>query len=114
MSSHERAVLSAIPFAEGDRRGAGQVEVIHRTTTFDDGNQRTFIDLQIHIGERFLVVPVKHIEELISALRTGAERATEEIGKLPPPPPRNDSRPYDRGDRGDRGRRREGDGYRRR
>lgn len=113
MSSHERSVLQAFPFAEGDRRGEGQVEVVHRTTTFDDGNQRVFIDLQIHIGERFLTVPAKHIEGLIAALRAGAERTTEEIEKLPPPP-RNDSRPYDRGDRGDRGRRRDGDGYRRR
>jgi len=112
MNSHERIVLKSLPFAEGDRRWAGTVEVVHRTTTFEDGSKREFIDLQLHIGERFFGIPTRKIEELVSAIRAGAEMAEEEVRKLPPPP-RNESRPHDRGDRGDRGRRRNDDGYRR-
>lgn len=100
MAEHKKKVLHQFPFAEKDHKNAGNVEVVHRTSTFDGGNTREFIDLNIRIGERFMGIPVRHIDEIIEALQNAKPVAEEEMAKLPPPPPFEQRHGGDRRDRG--------------
>lgn len=101
MSSHERKVIHAFPFAANDSRASGQVEIIHRTSTFDEDRTREFIDLNIRIGDRFLGIPIQHIDEMIARLQEAKPLAEEERRKVmekirSDPRDSNRSRPGDR------------------
>lgn len=91
VAQHDRRVIFSVPFLQGDSRWQGQVEVIHRTSTFDDGNQREFIDIALRIGERFLSLPPREGEEIAAAVLKAYEVAREETERLPPPMPRDSS-----------------------
>ncbi len=106
MAEHKKKVLHTFPFAEKDPRNAGAIEIVHRTSTFDGGNTREFIDVNLRTGERFMGIPMKYIDEIIAALQNAKPVAEEERAKLPPPPPFEQR--HGGGDRRDRGHGRHG------
>jgi hypothetical protein len=79
---HERKPLHVFPFLEGNDRFGGQVEVVHRTTSYEDGNTRRFIDLTLKIGERFLNLPIRQLDDVIAQLLKARDVASEELQKL--------------------------------
>lgn len=80
--AHERKILEKFPFLENNTRWAGQAEVIHRTTTYEDGNSREFIDLSLKVGERFLNLPIRELDEVIKALQEARKFAGEKLQVL--------------------------------
>lgn len=102
--AHDRKVLERFPFLENNSRWAGAVEVVHRTSTFEDsGNSRQFIDLSLKIGDRFMNLPIKDLDDVIKALQAARPLASEKLQALLASQPRTE-RPQGRGDnRGGRG-----------
>lgn len=114
MADHQRRTLHSFPFLEHDPRFSGGVEIVHRTSTFEDGSRR-FIDLNLRIGERHIGLPTRRVEDIdaiIEALQKAKNVAVEENQKLYDEI-RQQQR-HDGGDRRDRGHGRHGGGRERR
>lgn len=96
--AHERKVLESFPFLETNSRWSGSVDVVHRTSTFEDsGNKREFIDLVLKVGERFINLPIKDLGKVIEQLQAAQPIAEEKLRALVSSQPR--PRPDQRGDR---------------
>ena len=79
---HVRKVLRSFPFGQDNARWAGAVEVVHRTSTREDGSKKEFIDLNLQIGGRYLGLPAHRLDDILDQLEEGREVALEENKKL--------------------------------
>lgn len=79
---HERQVLRAFPFLPDDEKWGGTVEIVRRTTSVGDQRPRTYIDLVLRVGSRFLVLPWRGLAEIEAALLSARPIAEEHRAEL--------------------------------
>lgn len=74
---HTRRTLVEFTFCDTDPKWHGKVEVAERTTVGDDAKPRRYIDILLHVGGRYLVLPwlaLDAIEQAMREARPEAER----------------------------------------
>lgn len=73
----QEEILAKFPFLPDDPKWGGQVEVVKRHLTFADGNKKTFTDFRLHVGQRWLVLPRRGIDDIQDALAGAQDFLTE-------------------------------------
>lgn len=79
---HQREVLQAFPFLAGDEKWGGQIEIVRRVTTVEGNRPRTYIDLVMRVGTRFLVLPWRGLAEIEAALHEACPVAESHRAEL--------------------------------
>lgn len=82
-------VAAEFPFCKGVPRNEGVVEVLRREVPHDRG-PKTYIDVRVWVGERYLFLPRRALKEIIISLQQAEAAAEIEYQKLfstrPAPP----------------------------
>jgi len=81
MSEKKDETVASFEFCRGVPRNAGSVDVLRREVPHDRG-PKTYIDVRMWVGDRYLFVPRRGLKEIIEALKKADEAAEAEYQKL--------------------------------
>lgn len=69
-ASVSEKVLESVRFLEDDQKWNGAVEKVQRTFLFENGESKTYVDVRIRIGTRWLVLPRHGLDEVAGAIQS--------------------------------------------
>lgn len=82
MAQRETKVLHDWAFRPEDPRWGGQVQVVRSKQVLPDGTTREYVDVLLWVGDRFLNLPRRSLQEisrLIAAADAPAQEAYEDL-----------------------------------